>query len=264
MSYKNINDIPKEKFRFVNPDDYIVQNKTTVKTRSYAYDALKRFCRNKSSVAGAVIILILVLFAVFMPFFSSYGISDRDGYYAFVLPKNPLLVDKGFWDGCKNMDVNRQKLDILEATPGALVEFKGKNNKGSMRGESFSVRVDSYAMVGFINKTISDEEYTGLREYEQNTGIQVMFPLIDESRIKAPAYANNANAWFLTDEKGVAIRDFNGDFQDIYLYENDMPVYSRSVSNGTHYNVRVLYSEYYKYVNEEYHFHTDKYPENPH
>ena len=252
MSCRNINDIEKDKFRFVNPVDYTLQDKTPVKTRSYSYDAFRRFCKNKSSVAGTVIILVLVLFAVLMPIFSPYDISDRDGYYSFVLPKNSLLVNKGFWDGCKNTDVNRQKLDLLEATPGALVEFNGKNKNASERGESFSVRVDSYAAVGFINKTISDTEYKDLLEYEKNSGIQVMFPLINESLIKAPAYLNNANAWFLTDEKGVAIRDFNGNFQDIYLYEDGMPVYSRVVSNGTHYNVRVLYSEYYKYINGEY------------
>ena len=252
MSYNNIHDIPKEKFRFVNPKEYEKKDVSTAKSSGYAHDAFKRFCRNKSSVGAGIIILILVMFAIFMPFFSGYEISDRDGYYSFVLPKNPLIENLGFWDGCKNMDVNRQKLDMLEATPGALVELYGKKNTGSIRGESFNVRVDSYASVGFVNKTISDAEYTELLEYEERTGVQVMFQLIDESKIVASAYRNNANAWFLTDEKGVAIRDSYGNFQDIYLYENGKAVFSRSVSNGTHYNVRVLYSEYYKFVNGEY------------
>lgn len=258
MSYNNLNDIPADKFKFVQQDTKLHDQKFETAPVGYFRDAFRRFSKNKSSVFGVIVILLLVIFAIFVPVFSRYKISDRDGYYAYALPKNGLFVKMGipFWDGTRTSTVNQQKLDRYEALPGALVELTEKIEpaKGNKRGGySYKVRYDSYAAVGYIYKTISNEEYEAIREYESENDVTIIYPLIDDALVNASAYQNDANAWYLTDEKGVAVRNSDGSFQDIYLYDEDgNPVYYRSVSNNRHKYVRILYSEYYKYVNGDY------------
>ena len=258
MSYKNINEIPVEKFKFVQQDKELHDQKFDTKPVGYFTDAFRRFRKNRSSVIGGVVILFLILFAIFVPIFSKYDVSDRDGYYAYCLPKNDLLVSMGakFWDGCKVTNVNQQKLDMLEATPGALVEIVEKIEpaKGNKRGGyTYDVRYDSYAEVGYIYKTIMVEEYEAIREYEQANNVQIIYPLIDEEQVVAIAYENDANAWYLTDEKGIAKKNAKGEFQDIYLRdENGNTIDCKYVNNETQCYVRVLYSEYYKFTNGEY------------
>ena len=62
MDYQNI---PIEKFRFADPDRKRGDSKFDTKPVSYAKDVWIRFCKNKSSVVAAVIIVLLVMFAVF-------------------------------------------------------------------------------------------------------------------------------------------------------------------------------------------------------
>lgn len=258
MSYKNINDIPAEKFKFVQQDKKIYDQKFDTKPVGYFTDAFRRFCKNKSSVAGGIVILILILFAIFVPIFSKYDISDRDGYYAYCLPRNEWFVSKGidFWNGYSTDTVNQQKKDMLEGIPGALVEVleEIEPENGSKRaGKSYKLKFDSYNAVGYIYKTVPLEEYEAIRAYEEENGVKVIYPLIDEDKIKATAYENNANAWYLTNEKGVAKRDKSGELQDIFLRdENDEPVEYKAVNNGSQCYVRVLYKEYYKFNNGDY------------
>ena len=57
--YKNI---PAEKFQFVEKQDLVHEKVLETKPRSFLADAFSRFCKNKGSIVGAVIILILVLY----------------------------------------------------------------------------------------------------------------------------------------------------------------------------------------------------------
>ena len=72
--YKNI---PAEKFQFVEKQDLVHEKVLETKPRSFLADAFFRFCKNKGSIVGAVIILILVLYAIFGTIFSQYPVSHR-------------------------------------------------------------------------------------------------------------------------------------------------------------------------------------------
>ena len=65
MSYNNINEIPAEKFTFVQQDKKLYDKKFDTKPVGYFTDAFRRFRKNKSSVIGGIVILILILFAIF-------------------------------------------------------------------------------------------------------------------------------------------------------------------------------------------------------
>ena len=256
---KNVNeipDIPAEKFKFVQQDKELHDQKFDTKPVGYFKDAFRRFRKNKSSVAGAIVILILVLFAVIVPFVSRYSKTDRDAYYAYALPKNTLLEKTGFWNGCKTMIVNQQTVDKLEGIPGAIRQNKGEyenKKKVGKKSKQYKVVVDSYAKVGYVYKTITEKEYNDALEYEKSSGVRLFYPLIDDSKVKVAGSQSDANMWFLTDMKGVATRDNSGNLQDIYLHDdNGEPLMSRSVNSGTQRYVRVLYSEWYRYQNGYY------------
>ena len=87
----NFNEIPKEKFTFVQKDAELKEQKLTTKPTGYFQDAMIRFAKNRGSVICFFIILTLVLYAILAPFFSKYKISDRDGYYAYATPRAEIF-----------------------------------------------------------------------------------------------------------------------------------------------------------------------------
>ena len=249
--------MPAEDFAFVQDDSELHDQKFETKPVGYFMDAMSRFVKNRSSVIGFAVIVVLLLFAVIVPFISRYDMNDRDVNYAFALPKSELFAKLGIWDGCSTSTVNQQTYDKYEAIPGALVKVISKTEtSGSRRGGSnseYKIKIDSYAKVGYIYDTISVSAYEQAREYELETGIQLFYPLIDDEQVNAIAYRNDANAWYLTDEKGIAQRTADGSLQDIYLRDdNGDPVYCRYTSSGSQVYVRILYSEWYRYQNGYY------------
>ena len=59
-----------EKFVFTQSNVAIHDAKFETKPVSYFRDCFRRFCKNKSSIVAAIILLILVLYAIFVPAFS--------------------------------------------------------------------------------------------------------------------------------------------------------------------------------------------------
>ena len=66
----NTKNIPVEKFQFAKRNDLLHDSKFETKPVSYFQGAFKRFSKNKGAVVGGVVIAILVLFAMFAPFFT--------------------------------------------------------------------------------------------------------------------------------------------------------------------------------------------------
>ena len=104
MKNNNIPEISAEKFKFVGVDARLHDQKFETKQISYFRDAFNRFCKNKSSVVAAIIIIVLVLYAIFVPVFceTTYSKSLTDTTYLSytkLLPKNNLFAKMGYWDG---------------------------------------------------------------------------------------------------------------------------------------------------------------------
>ena len=100
---KNINNLPEvdaSKFVLVNKDkdQRIHDQKFETRPTTFARDALKRFAKNRSSVAGAIIIGVLLL-GSFLSFLSPYDIRTSQTY-AQKLPGKVFEAGSGFWDGC--------------------------------------------------------------------------------------------------------------------------------------------------------------------
>lgn len=223
MEKNNMIKVPLEKLRFADPNRRTGDQKFDTKPMSYAKDVFTRFCKNKSSVVAAIIILLLVVFSIVVPIFceTTYSLSLTDTNYMkyqHLLPKIDAFEGTGFWDGTKKETVNQNRYNMLmaiEAETGekAIVEVIGEPYKGTGHNRNttyYDVRTDSYITNGMAYVDLSAEQYKDLQEWQNKTGIQVIYPAVD-NKLKDPktgkeyiatAKQGDANVWYATTERG--------------------------------------------------------------
>ena len=221
MKNNNIPNIPAEKFKFVADNERLHDQKFETKQVSYFRDAFNRFCKNKSSVTAAIIILCLVLYAIFVPIFceTTYSKDLQNTLYLSytkLLPRNQLCVDMGwnFWDGAEDATISDNSYlamsaigvesgyDIFREYYGSYVDEAGKTNH--------NVRVDAYISNGYTYMTLTEEQYRDILDWQNESGIQVIFPAVSDAK------ATDANIWYETNKKGVPKLDSEGNYIDIY------------------------------------------------
>ena len=224
MKKNNIPDIPVEKFSFVGDNDRLHDQKLDTKKIGYLRDAFNRFCKNKSSVVAAIIIMVLIAYAVFVPMFceTSYSLSLRDTTYlnyTKLAPKNNLCVklNLGFWDGSREMTLSEANLTYYQAIGQEtgyeiIKEILEKNvsTQGDITKISYDARVDSYVSNGFTYMTLMEEEYLAIQQWQNETGKQIIFPAVASKTTKDP------NIWYKINKKNVATLDKDGNLQPDY------------------------------------------------
>lgn len=224
------------------------------KSRGYFADAARRFRKNKSSVAAAAVLAVLLAFAVLVPMMAPYGVDFRDGYYRKTLPKFEPLAFLG-WDGCETVEASQAEYDYCIAA-GAVKKVKSRTLDPNTGQYHYRLKVDSYARVGFIYLDLTQGEYAALCEYERQSGVQVRHPIPVHYRTDFLAISGDANLWYeLADSSAAsngeaAAHDENGQplFREAYLLDDDgNPVYA--VKNQTGCRCRVRYEDYYRYIN---------------
>lgn len=222
--------------------------------RGYGADAAARFRKNKSSVVAALLLTVLLVFAVTVPMVTPYGVNFRDGYYKNALPKFPPLAFLG-WDGCSTVSVDQASFDRYQAI-GAVKKLKSQTFHPETGRYSYQISLDSYKKVGFIYVDLSEEDYAALRAWERAQDIQVCYPLPRYYQTNFLAVAGGANLWYeLSDSSATstgeaADHDADGTpiFTPAYLLDaTGQPVYA--VKNQTGVRCRVLYESYYRYRN---------------
>ncbi len=268
--------ISSEKFVLHSKEGQLHDEKLETKPVSYFRDAMHRFARNRASIAAAVIIGILFLFALLGPIITPYKVSDEDINYAYVLPRNELFYRMGihFWDGGRQMGVTESSYSLyrgIEEETGRTVimtepevrteEYMGKPTS------YYDFRLDTYNAVGVKFVLLRYDEYVALQQYQDENNVQVIFPITDPAlRPEAEQDKTNANIWYRTKlgsgRKTTVVYDENGDFIPIYqadngtdrytsrmYWEGDEKLYSYAEQkDGNMWNVRVDYREYYRYI----------------
>ena len=144
MENKKYESLPASAFELVPEEGRMHDKKLESKPIGYFRDAFNRFCKNKSSVVAAIIILILFMFAVFVPIFCenkyTRALTDTDyQLYTHLPPKSDLLAWAGM-DGTKvEKDVNDKKYGeyvalYQETGLNPVVEVIGepRSDKGQM------------------------------------------------------------------------------------------------------------------------------------
>ena len=274
-------DIPAEKFVFAKrPDDVIYDKKLNTKPVGYFRDAWRRFKKNRSSVVAAVIIIILFLFALIVPFVSHYDVKFRDGYYKLVPPKYEPLAFLGL-DGCRIHTEGQAGYDYYKSIGAELGESSMKELRNVTSDELtgnpvYTFKVDEYEKVGFVYVDLSEKEYTKLQKYQNRSGIQVIYP-IPENYMTTFLAVSGANLWYELadntpsttgmakehDENGEPVftpayktstKEVYAKYESLKLSsdtggENGDEWYVYAIKNQSGYRVRVLYKEYYMYMN---------------
>ena len=124
---KKLQEFAPEKFELVNKDltTKIHDEKFKTKPTTFAKDAFKRFCKNKSSVVAAVIIGMMLVGSVVFPLISTDDLKTPKTDQAFLPPK---LFDSGtgWWDG--TVTYTKQPIDrrLLTENGTAMPADNGK------------------------------------------------------------------------------------------------------------------------------------------
>ena len=218
--------ISNEKFVLVGQNRKIHDVELATKPVSYFADAFSRFKRNKGSIVAAIIIIILVLFSIIGPWTTPYKVSSKDEYYGYCLPKNKLFTNMGIdlWDGCKNVSLSKESFYYyysmgVESGDNAIKNQEFETVEELYFGRktvSYKFRYDTYAAVGMKYMNLTVQQYKDIQDYQDKTGIQVIYPMIDqELKPTAPADATDANFWYLTTQENgktvaVVTLDSNG------------------------------------------------------
>lgn len=253
MKANEITNISPDKFVFVSRDKVILDKELNTKQRGYFGDALFRFSRNKGSVVAAIIIVLLFIFAIFVPIFSKYNVKYSDGYYKYMLPKSKSLSKYGIMTGLsKSTGLNQQLYDYYNAILDAVISvdriYEVKDS-----GRSFTyydITLDSYKTVGYVYKLLTEKELKAVLDYEKETEKKILYPLINTNLINNPIYSEDPNLWYENNAKGAALYDKDGNYVDIYAKDpesEDGLKYYASKMNGQQYQVRVLYYDWYQY-----------------
>ena len=274
MNNNKIEHISPEKFQFVQLDSHLHDKKLETKSRSFFQDALLRFSKNKSSVVAAWILLFLVLFSLISPLVSPYEITDRDSLYINYPAYIPAIAEKGwgFLDGAtihesQNEDaMNRWKgiaqetgvdpvLNVV-ATHESQIKYRGK----WITRYTYDLEVNRYREIGIEYKTLSFEEFENIQKWQNETGIQVIYPWVEYDAINN---VDDADIWYECDAKGAAKLDKDGNFVPVYATRAEIAgaeynslripgddgsyIYSFGVGGGV--RVRLSYYNHYIYRN---------------
>ena len=256
-----------EDFRFASHGASLKDKKPETKPVGYFRDAWRRFKKNKASIVALCIIAFLVLFALIAPLFSPFSMSFSDPIYRNRIPKNSVLAHVGIATGEYGRDLNGRGFEYFEAigigaaydratdtednTQGIGGEYAAIRRVTGENKNSTSVRQDAYLEIGFRRLSVTQAEYEDILAYEEETGLTVLYPMIDASKVNQTFLtdADDANVWFLMDASGRAVKDAQGNYQDIYLRdgEGNVRYYQNRDTSGLY--VRVLYYNYFLFRN---------------
>ncbi len=298
----DLNAIPKEKLRFAQLDAKLSDTKFEDKPIGYFHDAWIRFRKNRASVAATVIIILIVLFAFVVPIFTRNHMGVMDTYYAKKGPRHTWLketlgiADGGVTGSYSEMDFVRyaaigvgaedkdgSSVQSIKDTMGTLyqplnelIKVEESVNKLSKKTTMrFTAEFDNYLQVGFIYKMVTQQEYQKILDYQNETGLQILYPLIENNEWNPDP--TDANYWYKCDkkfnavtvnEKGKATKlNYSDDLvlEDNYMRdENGEVKFWQYAGGGTfdtaHYKIRILYYNYYYYLHDffpDYIFGTD-------
>ena len=271
------NDISAEQFQFVDKQDLTHEKTLETKPRSYLADAFSRFCKNKGSIVGACVILVLVLYAILGTAFSQYSVSHRDTYFRYALPKSELFANTNFWDGCQEKTLSAATFYYYYYMGEETGHYAVKNQEYTIDDDKmYTFRLDSYQKTGCVYLKMSKEDYLLLQQYQNESGKQVIYPslrlsmkrMVDTYQIVTKGNVSTdtaANYYYKfntstmqaqLDSKGNVIPDYkthsvgqpsNDNYNSLRIAgdgENGIEYeYARPIDSG--YEVRVNYYEYY-------------------
>ncbi len=251
-------------------------------SRGYLYNSYLRLKDKWSALVPLIIIIGIILFGILVPLFFVGKENGLNSYYAKKPPRVVLFDNEEMVIGGtrvknynekayvrllaigigSNLDDNGYSIDYVNNSWQNPVKRLKKITVSGTGNALYRASVDSYLEVGFIYKTITQQEYQKILEYQNATGYRVLYPLIEENEYSRL----DANVWYAVNEKGEAL-NARGEVIELEEgkpkqplldnYKRDSegkPVYTAYVGGGSfntaQLRVRVLYHNYYRYMQE--------------
>ncbi len=288
MQDNKFESIPGEKFEFANHGERISDKKFDDKPIGYFKDAWMRFCRNKASIVAALIIVVIVLFALLTPLLTfRFDAKFMDTYYQKMGPRNLTLNKIGLADGGTDRKYTEKGLiavyavgmgaldydghgptlaDSYESEYQPIIKNHGLNGDENDAQSRYEARVDTYLAVGFLYLSVERSEYDAIVAWEKETGKHVLYPLVELNEYNPDPTSTSGNYWYKMNSKYEPVKTrADGSVRRIRL-SDDMVLednykrnedgslkYYEYTGGGTTetamYKVRVLYYNYYQFKN---------------
>lgn len=270
-------------FSLAQKDAKLTDLRFDTKPIGYFKDAWIRFRKSRAAVVGAIIIILIVLFGIFMPIISDKQAGTTDMGYRYMRPYSQTLSHLNIATGTYTKENNTRSYVQLSYLGIGASDYDGNHSNDyekAVGGEYAPIRkvksvytsagevyhsdvIHQYYEIGFQYLQITKDVYENIRAYEEaNTGIRIIYPMVDiENVSKQASYRNNANYWYRVNARGDAL-DVNGEkiteitaatkIQDAYLRDESGKVryFNEIGSTGNDYQIRVLYWNYYRYCNQ--------------
>ncbi|MCR5491390.1 MAG: ABC transporter permease [Bacilli bacterium] len=234
MNKNQFPELPKEKFQLVNENRPLHDKELVTKPRSFFADAMYRFSRNKGSIVGAIVIGILVLYAIIAPMLTPYTVSYNDGYFRYTLPKVFVSENIDFLDGCTKKTLNETSF-LYDYAIGAESGENAVKRQEYTRAENaqgqmmYTYRQDSYRKAGQVFLTgVTQAEFESIQAYQDANNVQIVYPITDpDLRPAATQNTNNANYWYKTEMSGsnTAITGYTENADGTFSFENIYSAY---------------------------------------
>ena len=273
MSYEKI---PAEEFAFVQQNEKLRDKELQTKARGFFADAMIRFSKNKSSVIASIILALLILYAIVAPIFSPYDISEKEKLYVNYPPFVPAIANMkiGILDGARTYSsqndtaMNFWKGIAQETGMDPVIGIVGEHetevlNRGKwVTRTTYDIEMNTYYVLGIEYMTLTFDEFRRIQEWQNESGIQVIYPYVEASDISG--IKDNPDLWYKVDSKGSAMLDANGNFIPVYSTRQEVagPVaynslripgddgsYIYSYEKSGTVQCRICYYNYYIYQN---------------
>ena len=123
-------------FVLIQQNTRVTDKKLDTKPTTFFKDAMKRFRKNQASVAGSIILGILVILAILVPILSPCNITTVSTPEAFLAPKL-FEAGTGFWDG------TRKSTRIVYDTENEVPAVSDKYSIAAVKSALVSITVDT-------------------------------------------------------------------------------------------------------------------------
>ncbi len=223
--------IPKELFEFAPKDEKFHDRKFDTKPIGYFKDAFLRFSKNKASIVAAIIVGIIIIFALIGPycFNQSYVKSYQTNLdlkkYRLLTPKLMLFEGTGFWDGTEVKIIGdttyKKYLAYAQETGYDIIvkvidEIEVNTENGVQK--NYKVRLNNYHSIDAFTKTYTEEQYKAIQEWQNENNVQLIMPWVVYYNAKSEVPEtlnskvkfNNINVWYECDSTGIPTLDENG------------------------------------------------------
>ncbi len=233
----NYDNIPKEKFVFVGARDTKHDAKLDAKPVGYFRDAFNRFKKNKASLIAAIIIIILVLFAIVGPFFAPGNYTDAYGTDNTLLRYKELLPRLNFFGnyvgGTKVVEIGQNTLyryQGMEVETGynpieKIISTRTTIGADGKESTLYKVRLNAYYGNSAFMVTLTADQWQALQEWQDENDMQVILPWVKTERfdgdpINTPLCTigtTQKDFWYVCDANGTPKLDTEGNFIPCYV-----------------------------------------------